>query len=287
MDSENNVLNPGDTINNTKFSYLSPSNIYIEDSSGATSITNLNRNVSSVSSKELNDALDKIMVYNKGRKTSFSKNADSTDKDLANQKKLLDLLSYSGATIEDPSSPTTRRDTENKVEAFDRTARADNINRNDALFEEIDSIDEEERNEFLNTARRLTRCLSVSKETNLLSKENSLDNFFLKNSRDTNRFTKRFINAQNSQTRVNRGETGNSRVAASNSKAPLNSMPNQLKALLLSINKSTSTNDNVVFGPVQDTLENSEDIFKNPENFGYMWFSYKNLKKNSNFKGFF
>ena len=286
VDSENNVLNPGDTINNTKFSYLSPSNINIEDSSGAISITNLNRNVSSVSSKELNDVLDKIMVYNKGRKTSFSKNADSTDKDLSNQKKLLDLLSYSGATIEDPSSATTRRVMENKVEAFDRTAKADNINRNDALFEEIDSLEEQERNEFLNTARRLTRCLSVSKETNLLSKENSLNNFFLKNDRDTNRFTKRFIKAQNSQSRANRGETANSRVAARNPKAPLNSMPNQLKALLLSINKSTSTNDNVVFSPVQDTLENSEDIFKNPENFGYLWFSYKNLKRIQVLRGF-
>ena len=285
-DSENNVLNPGDTINNTKFSYLSPSNINIEDSSGAVSISNLNRNVSSVSSKELNDALDKIMIYNKGRKTSFSKNADSTDKDLSNQKNLLDLLSYSGVTVEDVSSPTTRNTMENKIEAFDRTARADNINRDDALFEEIDSIDEEERNQFLNTARRLTRCLSVSKETNLLSKENSLHNFFLKNDRDTNRFTKKFIKAQNGQTRGDRGEVGNSRLAAKNPKAPLNSMPNQLKALLLSINKSTSINDNVVFEPVQNKLENSEDIFKNPENFGYMWFSYKNLKRIQVLRGF-
>jgi hypothetical protein len=286
VDYENNVINPGDRIQNTKFSYLAPSNILVQGTNGPKTISNLNRSVSSVSSGELNDALDSVLAYNRGKSISVSRASNSKEKEVSSQEQLLDLLSHSGVTIEDPSALNMQASEENKKDLFGKTARADDVNRGDSLFEEVDSSREESRAEFLKNIKNLTRCLSVSRETNMLSKENSLENFFIKNDKDTNRFTKKFIKAQNNKITGTNLRKTNSRVALQNPNSPLNSLPNQVKALLLSINKSTSVNKNSMFDPVKENLENSEDIFKNPENFGALWFSYKSLKRIQILKGY-
>jgi len=64
------------------------------------------------------------------------------------------------------------------------------------------------------------------------------------------------------------------RNAEPSTQSPFNRSPIHLKALMLSLQNSSEVKENKAFQNNPDNV----DIFKDPENYGFLWLNYKNIK---------
>jgi hypothetical protein len=256
------VLNGGDSVDYSKFSFLSPSNIFLETNNLQNTFESLKSAYVSSNRKEMNDLANQIIIYNKSKSLLYSKASDSNERQNIMASSIENILSDRGVSLENPVARASKRSA--KVNVFNQESRSRNIDDNDNLFNEI--VDNS-RDKIGLSGDLLQSILQIS-ETDFLQESNSARTYYFNDDDDAQKLKKQLTNSK-----LN-GRTPAGTIR--NTESPFNNSPNQLKALMLSLQNSTEVKPNKAFDQPEG-LE-SVDVFKNPDNYGFLWFNYKSVK---------
>lgn len=256
------VLNAGDSVDYSKFSFLSPSNIFLETNNLQNTFECLKSAYVSSNRKEMNDLANQIIVYNKSKSLLYSKASDSSERQNIMASSIENILSDRGVSLENPIARASRRSV--KVNVFNQESRSRNIDDNDNLFNEI--VDNS-RDKIGLSGDLLQSILQIS-ETDFLQESNSARTYYFNDDDDAQKLKKQLTNSK-----LN-GRTPAGTIR--NTESPFNNSPNQLKALMLSLQNSTEVKPNKAFDQPEGL--GSVDVFKNPDNYGFLWFNYKSVK---------
>lgn len=271
--NQNDVFNQGDAIKNSKFSFLSVSNIYMNTDSTDIRYSNINPLIKETSVAQINDVLTEVSLYNKNRQQFFGQKTHA-DIDNSYQNLLESFNCLEGASI---GERTKTRTMTPRLEIFSYDAGAEEIDRAENLF----IVNEKRSLEQNSVAKKLMTALNRQGSEYFDSDENSLKFYFINDSDGAETFKKELTLANGAERINNLNQRGTDKVYY-----PLNRAPNQLKALLLSVQKSPSVNLDKPFADLADNLTDSKDIFKNYDNSGLMYYKYKNLREVMVFKGY-
>jgi hypothetical protein len=259
VDKGNNEYNTGDNIENTKYSFLSTSNVYLLESDQNIVFSNVNRVVKSPQYKKLNDVLSQVVMHNYAKDTHANLNIGPARDNTAS--KLLETLNQ--ASIGNSRSLRRRTNADKNLKVFNQASKKDLINDGDLLFEGRDQ-DNSKRDRMAVKYKKLLTTNVFMQNSDFLSETNSSKYYFLN---DDN-------GAEKIKDRVNDGPLG------------LRTAPNQIKSLFLSILGSKNVYSNSVFDNVADSYDINTDIFRDPNYAGFVFFNYKNLRRVEVFKGY-
>tara|TARA_R110000737_G_scaffold146301_1_gene176299 strand:- start:243 stop:2132 length:1890 start_codon:yes stop_codon:yes gene_type:complete len=263
------ILNKGDSIGNTKYSFLSPSNIFLETQNKDLVFQSLKSVFTAPNRKEMNSLASDIITYNKSKSLFYSKSTDSSDRDQITASSIEQMLSDSGVVVRTPAELMDERAV--KTTSFSENAQARNIDNGDNLFEGRT----EERQTL--SSDLLQSLLQVS-ETDFLEESNSIYSYLFSDDDSAEKIKRKLTDALMRTTRQQNSRTGNN---------PLNYSPNHLKALMLSLQNSNQVKSNKAFAPALNQPQDMPiDVFKNPENYGFLWFNYKSIKMIEVLSGF-
>lgn len=256
------VLNSGDSINYSKFSFLSPSNIFLETNNLTSTFESLKSAFVSSNRKEMNSLANEIIIYNKSKSLLFSKSSNSNERQNVMASSIENILSDRGVSLENPVVRASNRSA--KVNVFNQESLSRNINDGDDLFNE--NINDSRDDKGL-SGDLLQSILQIS-ETDFLEESNSVRTYLFDDDDSAQKLKKQLTNSRLNGRRP--------RGTVQSAESPLNNAPNQLKALMLSLQNSTQVKPNKAFQQPQGS--ELADVFKNPENYGFLWFNYKSVK---------
>jgi hypothetical protein len=259
------ILNVGDNINYTKYSFLSPSNILLETQNKDVVFESLKSAYVASNRKEMNSLVNDIVIYNKTKDLYFSKSTNSSNREDITATSIEQMLSDSGAVLRTPIE--IQRERTLKTQVFNKESRVQNIDDGDNLFDASRQIEEEKA---VSSRGMLESILQVS-ETDFLDESNSVYSYLFNDDDSAEKIKKQLTNAVLGSRSSNR-----STRTVSN---PFIYSPNQIKALMLSLQNSSEVKTNKAFDqPPSSETDRAVDVFKNPENYGFFWFNYKSIK---------
>ena len=281
------VLNPNDKLENTKYTYLSPSNIFMADGAFA----NTSCQLSSQDATMLNKVLSGIIAYNNSKQTdrfapfqtSISPKSSSGQQQLLTDEKIAQLLM--NAVSEGKTQEEIKRLKEQLVAEFTKQQ-----NLSPAGDEPDNSVENKSSGYAYQTAGtqgvsppskdrdRLFEMISNADNGGMLDECNNIDGFLFNDRSGTGavRYVDKLVltvcgNASNAST------------------PPINSAPIHLKALLLAVNGSNFVKSNPVFtnnGLGTERSVEVSQVLKNPDTYGFFQMNYKLLKQISVFRGY-
>jgi hypothetical protein len=274
------VLNPGDKLENTLYSFLTPSNIFLNDETSQKAFVNTSCAISSQNKKLMSDTMMKVMSYNSSRKSNRSSARStslSTDGTVESNNEIIqNIFGNRGVSYEESEREPDRSKSDTPVKGQNNQFKK--IDAGENLFEtDRDTSGTEKREDTSFSSLDISSFVeTIAKATNsgLLDDCNTLENYFFTNNEGASNFIEQMISSvcsdQNSSTKT----------------PPLNLAPIQLKALLLGVNKSIAVKRDTLFDGVGSTLDQSEDIFRNPSNYAFLWYNYKSLRRVEVFRGY-
>lgn len=274
-DRNGDVYNKGDKLDNTKFSFLTVSNIFLKQEDKNVSFSNINSSLKTVDRQELNDILTQVSLINQNDGLFYGSkslpNIDKTEQNLTEN-----LSAFQNATVGKDRS-TRKNSIESKSVSFSENAEVSKVDDGENLF----SAEQRELNQRLQpegVKRLLTSINQISKE-DFLSDSNSIGFYFVNDEGGATTFKKELVSNSDRKRNTLFGQNAN--------RAPeLNKSPNQVKALMLSLLKSKSVTSNRIFDNIGDYINESEDSFRDPMNAGLVFFNYKNIRRVEVFRGF-
>ena len=275
---DGDVLNPNDKLENTKYTYLSPSNVFLSNSENSTQFANTSCKISSQDSNMLNKILAGIINYNNSKRLDkfnplqqqndkeyieamLIKGAEEgmTDEELRELQKQLTLAAAKQAKLSgtgdvpagdqpDDGSPPAGAMMTNK--SVTPTTGGDR----DRFFE----------------------MLSSTSDGGMLDECNNIDNYLFQKQSG---FGASYYVKQLTKSLCEQSSTAKT--------PPLNMAPIHLKALMLLINGASSVKNNPILNASSgaSASENIE-ILKNPESYGFFQLNYKLLKQVQVFRGY-
>lgn len=268
-DSSGNEYNSGDNIDNSKFAFLSVSNIYFLNEGENTVFSNVNEKVKTYDNKKINDILSQVLVYNQKRKTGASMSKVTSGDTTATN--LIDAVStFDGVFINSAESRSIRRRIERNGKSFSRQPFETNSKKN--LVDEGERIfsdearSKEEQDRLEKSSKKL---LSLN---NLITNARFLD--------ETNSEKYYFLNDEDGASEIKKMVNSTKNISG------LRDAPNQIKALFLSLLNSENVNQPKVFKDIGSEYNRNKDTFRNPEYSGFIFFNYKNLRKIEVFQGY-
>ena len=269
-----NYINKGDQINNTKYSFLSPSAILLEQEDENATVYDLSTPLRAIDPATLNVALTQVSLLNKNKNEFYGgKTLSSVDK---TQQKLQENFGvFKGASIA-VNRDQKRIKAESKIGAFNTNAAVNLIDRDERLFTKEQK--KADRTPLSEEVTNLMTAMNHISDSVFLSDKNAIKYYLVDDPKCNGAYksiARKFaISAFNGkQPKVKR-------------QYPFNYYPNQIKALVLSLQKSESVNKSDIFKDVTNSLETSTDPFRNPANAGFIFFNYKNVRKIEVFAGF-
>lgn len=272
QDRGGNVYNEGDKLENTKYSFLSVSNIFLLQEDKDVAYSNTNPPTRAFSRTQLNDVLSQVSVINQNKDLFYgSKSREGIDK---TEQNLMESFAMSNGTTINENRLLKKRNTKVTTnQVFSSDARVDNIDEGENLFNR-EQREENNRPLPVGTKEMLTSADQIANR-NFISEDNSIKFYFVNDDEGAATFKKQLENRESrSQTAIERGELD------------LKNAPNQVKALMLSIQKSGVVNEDRMFDGVGEYVNESVDIMRDPANAGSIFFNYKNLRKVEVFRGF-
>tara|TARA_A100001515_G_C4591560_1_gene216152 strand:- start:1632 stop:5654 length:4023 start_codon:yes stop_codon:yes gene_type:complete len=294
------ILNPNDRLDNTKYSFLSPSNILLGGvTSGRNAYINTSCALTSQNVSLISEAMLKIIAVNKYRELGMRgklvgfKTFEGTRElgyDLAFQAFAGDGVSVQIRDEDDVARSERLLDDGGDNTASTNFGSAMKVISNETFKDEGRDEDEGRGEEANSTTRDNTQpresissdllpfigALSKANSGGLLDPCNRLENFFLRDNSGGLAFIEQYVQAMCAFGSGNRGA----------SKPPLNDAPIQTKALLLALNGSNRVRKSKLTDGIGDTLENSLDVLRNPMNYAFLWYNYKSLKQVQVFRGY-
>lgn len=274
-DKNGDIYNKGDKIDNTKYSFLTVSNIFLRQEDKDVSFSNINSSLKSVDGSALNDILTQASLINQN-KGLFYGNKTLPNVDRTEQNLIENFSVFQGAAIGN-SRKARRNSTSSRNFVFSKQSESDRIDEGENLFSK-EQREKSARPMPEGTKALLSTINQVSKE-NFLSDDNSISYYFVNDDEGAQTFKNQLV----SNSDRNRNSTTGQNI---NRSPELNRAPNQIKALLLSLLKSESVNKSSIFNNVGDQISDSEDSFRRPLNAGLVFFNYKNIRKVEAFRGF-
>lgn len=285
------ILNPGDNLDNTKYSYLSPSNIFTNDTERNNSFVNTNCEITSQDNRSVNETMSRVITYNSKRSQDrTTATANPTKVDPTERSKLSlasETLSGRGVSFEEPERTQQKirdENTNDKPASSFLGPTADFnlkvIDDGQDLFndsKEYGTSTQKERVKLSETdVSGIVDLMLKVDSGGLLDKCNSLENYFFRDGTGAQNYVSKLVDAMCSTSPTGRNGT----------QTPLNRAPIHLKALLLGVNGSDSVKTSNLFNGIASTLDESSDIFKDPERQGVLQYNYRSLKEVQVFKGF-
>jgi hypothetical protein len=308
------IFNPGDTINNKKFSYLAPSYVYLPRRSAYNVMSNGSLKNEDVN--EISDLMLDVIRYNNNPSSGFSSaeisNAKEIDLPEKTQRRRIDLINYfseKGCTLEKVGQDIeVIRDLAPTVVS---TVRGENSNispaplyqtpfRPEARFQSLgtsnrDELDASSRsvnlsnNELINSSinpNKLLYSLTVLDDLNFINSEleeqeriNSLSYYRITSPNGGKKFKQSlFAHALISALAKSIGED-----SGASTEPPLVNSPNHVKALILTATKSLSAANSTLYKTINTK---KLDGFKDPMMYGFLNFNYRLLNNIQVFRGF-
>lgn len=272
-DRDGSIYNTGDRLDNTKYSFLSVSNIFLKQEDKDVVFSNINGTTKTNSAEELNNILTQVSVINKNKDLFYgSKTREEVDR---TEQNVLEGLSLTNKlTINENRAVRRSNGRTSKNMIFSDNAQRDSVDRDENLF------NEEQRNRNNRPLPVGTKDLMISLDqisnNRFLSENNSIKFYFVNDREGALTFKKQLENKEDRTT-----------TARTESRIPdLNSAPNHIKALMLSLVRSDSVNPDRMFDNVGDYVDTSKDSLRDPANAGSVFFNYKNLRKVEVFRGY-
>ena len=259
--SRGDVLNRGDNIEFSKYSFLSPSNIFLKTNDRETTFEALSSAYVSSNRKEMNELVSDIIIYNKTKNLNYSKSSNLNDKDETTSSMLQDILQGQGVTIEIPNE--TRKQKERKVKIFNNQSLSERIDKEENLFVENQQI---EAQKAISSKDLLNSILQIT-ETDFLQENNSIKNYLFNDDDSATKLKKQLSNSILRNRVLNTNRSPNNRS--------FNYAPIHTKALILSVNNSSEVKQNKAFNEIKSQ---GQDYFRNPENYGFLWLNYRSIK---------
>jgi hypothetical protein len=303
------LFNPGDSIQNKKYTFFSPSVVKIPQRKDESILKNGSLNQSYA---ELNDLVVDIARYNSRMSSIGTLSSDKTEKNNKitpnNQKRRFDLVNLfaeKGCTFRvEKKLPSNAKSPISNTTA-NTAIGLQNIDEGDNIFESSD----------LNKPANSENILdSLVNPNNLLSALLQIDDLDFFDDRNTMNFYKVKTNSGPGAGKsfkddlfayallagLGGGTGGEGQVS---DQAPLTRAPNQLKAFMLSLMKSDAVRKIPIFdeatpdkdpkyanlSPIKKKKMIKEgtyspppppkDIMRNPDNFGFIYFNYRNIRK--------
>ena len=259
------TLNKGDGASITKYSFLSPSNIFLETKNKRVVFESIKSAFVSSNRKEMNNLLNDIVTHNITSPLMSSKSTDSDDRDVISASSISDALALSGATIELARDSKSRNGlSDSGVGVFNKESQSRSIDKGDRLFE----TNRDEDDMLMKTSKDFMQSVLQVSETDFLKESNSMYTYLFDDDDSAEK-----LKNQLSRSLLKRKGTPR-RNAEPSTQSPFNRSPIHLKALVLSLQNSSEVKEN-------KALQNNSynvDIFKDPENYGFLWFNYKSIK---------
>jgi hypothetical protein len=266
VDRNGNKYNPGDNIENTKYSFLSISNVRLLQSDQNIVFSNTNRAIKSPRLEEMNEVLSQVLMYNYSKKTQTNIANKSPDVDNTSYK-LIESLNQ--ASVGNSRNLRKRRDSYEKNDVFAIESKKDLIDENELLFAD-DGVRKLNSNNMQNNYKKTLSLSNFISSCNFLDEKNSTKYYLL--------------NDEDGAVKIkNRMEQTPTIIA---------SAPNQIKSLFLSILNSNRVYDSNIFTAGSNSEETggsytiNSDAMRDPKYAGYMYFNYKNLRRIEVFQGY-
>ena len=304
------IFNPGDSINNKKFSYLAPSFVYLPRRPVYNVMSNgslKDENIASIS-----DLMLDVVRYNNNPSSGFSSaeisNKDKIDLPNKVQKRRIDLINYfseKGCTFEKAGQDIEvigdlapiPFSTEIKINStIDPMSLYLTPFKPEAMFQSLDTSDMEElkassksvnlaNNELINSSinpNKLLYAITVLDDLNFIN--NDLEEKDRINSLSYYRVTsptggKKFKQSLFAHALISSLTTFTGGASNVSSESPLVNSPNHVKALILTATKSSSAANSTLY-------KTNLDGFKDPMMYGFLNFNYRLLNNIQVFRGF-
>ena len=308
------IFNPGDSINNKKFSYLAPSFVYLPRRPVYSVMSNgslKDENIASIS-----DLMLDVVRYNNNPSSGFSSaeisNKDKIDLPNKVQKRRIDLINYfseKGCTFEKAGQDIEVIGDLAPIPFSTEIKRNSTINpmplyltpfKPESRFQSLDTSDIEElkassssinlaNNELINSSinpNKLLYALTVLDGLNFINNDleeqdriNSLSYYRVTSPTGGKKFKKSlFAHALISS--LAKATGGESNVS---NESPLTNSPNHVKALILTATKSSSAANSTLYKTINTK---NLDGFKDPMMYGFLNFNYRLLNNIQVFRGF-
>ncbi len=274
------TLNPNDNLQNTKYTYLSPSNIFLANSNNLSAFTNTSCELSSQNAEELNRVMNGIISYNNGKeldRLAPLASQQESDKDYVAaiiQKGISEGMSEEEiARLKKELTQMAKKEasmaTQGNVPAGDRPSDRSNTTMGSTMSAKL--------SKKVGDKEKFFEMISNVSDGGMLDECNNIDNFLFndKTGAKASYYVDKLIKSvcqDNSQTKV----------------PPLNMAPIHLKALMLSINGSNATKSNPVFASMSSNsaADGRLELLKNPNTYGFFQINYKLLKEVHVFRGY-
>jgi hypothetical protein len=281
-DQNEDVYNRGDSLDNTKYSFLTVSNIFVKQDDKDVAHSNINSALKIDDREVLNDILSQISLINQNEGLFYGSKTRS-EADRTEQNLVENIAVFQNAVVGSEGTRETKKQTsiararETKSKAFPEQAEIDSIDEGENLFNK-EQRDQDTKPLPEGTKDLLTALNQISKD-DFLSDSNSIGFYFINDESGARSFKQELIS--------NSDRTSDSLFGQrTDNTPPLNNAPNQVKALMLSLLKSDSVNSNRIFDNIGPRIEDSDDGFRDPLNAGLVFFNYKNIRKVEVFRGF-
>jgi hypothetical protein len=272
------ALNPNDRLENTKYTYLSPSNIFLANSEKSNAFANTSCELSSQDAQMLNKVLNGIIAYNNGKENDrlapFQQESDRDYITAMIQKGISEGMSEEEISqlkkeLAEIAKKEAKLAGQGDVPAGDRPDEGSNTT--------IGAMATAQSSKKVGDKERFFEMISNVSDGGMLDECNNIDNFLFNDRTGTtasyyiNQLVKS-VCEDNSQTKV----------------PPLNMAPIHLKALMLAINGSNSIKSNPVFASANSNSDanRSLELLKNPSTYGFFQINYKLLKQVQVFRGY-
>ncbi len=259
VDKDNNEYNPGENIENTKYSFLSTSNIYLLESDKNIIFSNVNKRIKTPEFKKMNEVLSRVLTYNYAKDTLINMSARQ-DVDNSGYK-LIQTLNQ--ASVGNSRDLRRGKDRANSHSVFKEGAKKELIDDGELLFVEREG-DSVISSNMVDDYKRVLMLSNFISNSDFLNENNSSKYYFLNDENGANKI----------KDRANYNPTG------------LIGAPNQIKSLFLSFLGSDKVYNNSAFEGIGNLYDISSDVFRNPEYAGFIFFNYKNLRRIEVFKGY-
>jgi hypothetical protein len=267
-DENNQIFNEGDSIDNSKYSYLTVSNAYVKDSKEFIAYSNVRSAMNNPCSSDLNKLYTAVQQYvnsknipNSG-KIGNSQNSES-------QRLLENLFNEKNTSFASQREQRKlQKSTQNSktVSVFSNDSKASNIDENERLF----NLTEKE------IPKKVFDILDKNMNKEFNDNSNSISFYFVNDPCGGQTFKRQLLSDLEDTTKKVK-DTESRRI---------NFAPNQIKSLMLSLNNSEVVYNNTVFDSVGRYIDDSTDVMRDPNNLGFFHYNYRNLRQIEVFDGY-
>lgn len=272
---QGDVFNRGDALETNKYTYLTVSNIYLAKEDETISFSNINSSLKQDLVEESNDVLTKVFLYNKGKNVFLGEKGDATE-DKTSRNLVESLSVYSGASV-NHSRELRRSRSQNSKTSFPISAQGSRVDAGENLFIEENSSASTKNSKIKKALTLIDRMSSREFSSDV----NSINFYFINDDKGGMSFKNELISERDDIKKPTSRSRNNSQPID-----PLVNAPNQLKALLLSMQKSKSVNSKRIFDDIGQDIASSKDVLRNPDNGGVLYYSYKNMREVQVFRGY-